>query len=173
MRIPNPAILARAGLAGGALVAGVYLIVPHEGEVRRTYLDPVGILTACFGHTGPELRPGQEFTEQQCLDMLAEDLSEHNQQLMSVVEVPLQPHQHAAFLSLHYNIGHGNFRASTLLDRLNKGETTTACAEIMRWHYAGKKDCYDRDNNCYGIIERRYKEHAMCVGAIPIDLETP
>lgn len=31
----------------------------YEGTVLSTYRDPVGIITACTGHTGTELKMGQ------------------------------------------------------------------------------------------------------------------
>ncbi len=40
----------------------------------RTYRDPIGIVSACTGHTGPELRTGQTFTKEQCTEMLDVDL---------------------------------------------------------------------------------------------------
>lgn len=46
--------LAAMGLTG-ALVTGGVLIETDEGHVPGTYLHPVGIITACYGHTSPEL----------------------------------------------------------------------------------------------------------------------
>ena len=65
-------LITAIGAAATALV--VPLVMHYEGTVPKTYRDPVGILTACTGHTGPELRMGQTFTRQQCEAMLFADL---------------------------------------------------------------------------------------------------
>jgi GH24 family phage-related lysozyme (muramidase) len=36
------------GLTGALLTGGVF-IATHEGQVNGTYIDPAGIITACFG----------------------------------------------------------------------------------------------------------------------------
>ena len=68
-------LIAAIGAAATALV--VPLVAKYEGTVLRTYRDPIGIITACTGHTGPELRMGQTFTRQQCEAMLYQDLAQH------------------------------------------------------------------------------------------------
>ena len=68
-------LITAIGAAATALV--VPLVMRYEGTVPKTYRDPVGILTACTGHTGPELRMGQTFTRQQCEAMLFADLEKH------------------------------------------------------------------------------------------------
>ena len=46
----------------GAVSLCVPLVVYFEGTILRTYRDPIGILTSCTGHTGPELRMGQVYS---------------------------------------------------------------------------------------------------------------
>ena len=55
------------GLTGALLTGGVF-IATHEGQVNGTYIDPAGIITACFGHKNGTLQNGMSFTEAQCLD---------------------------------------------------------------------------------------------------------
>ena len=65
-------LIAKIGAATAALV--VFTVALYEGTVLRTYRDPIGIVSACTGHTGPELRTGQTFTKEQCTEMLDVDL---------------------------------------------------------------------------------------------------
>ena len=47
-------LIAKLGL--GAVALAVPVVMMYEGLITRTYRDPIGILTASYGHTGPELR---------------------------------------------------------------------------------------------------------------------
>lgn len=153
------------GLGSALAISGTWLIAPSESLVTKTYLDPVGILTSCYGHTGPELKLGQTFTVDQCDKVFAEDLIKHDKQLMYVVKVPFKSdYQHAAMLSFVYNVGIGNFSSSTMLKRLNAGNYDGACLELTRWIYAkGKK--------LPGLETRRTKEYQYCMGEVPLDIK--
>ncbi len=150
------------GFTAAVAMSGGYLVAPHEGKVNKTYIDPVGILTSCYGHTGKELKLGQKFTDEQCLDQLAEDLKEHDTQMMNLVRVPLNDNQHAAFLSFTYNVGIGNFKSSTLLRKLNSKDYVGACNELPKWKYAGGKVLS-------GLVTRREQERLMCLGELKIE----
>lgn len=147
--------LAALGLST-ALVTGGTLVATHEGKENQVYLDPVGILTSCYGHTGPELKPGQTFTDEQCLEQLAVDLVKHDKQLRSVVKVPMSEGEHAAYLSAVYNYGIGNFRTSTALKLLNEGKRKDACVEAIRFVFSAKMFFK-------GLLNRRIDEAKVCL----------
>lgn len=151
------------GFTAAIAVSGGYLIAPNEGKVNATYIDPVGIATSCYGHTGPELKLGQKFTDDQCLDQLAKDLSSHDKQMMNLVRVPLTDYQHAAFLSFTYNVGVGNFKSSTMLRKLNSKDYEGACEELSKWVYAKKQ-------KLNGLVTRRQQEKAVCMGEVEIEI---
>lgn len=147
-----------AAIGTAATVAVVPLVAKYEGTVLRTYRDPIGIITACTGHTGPELRMGQTFTRQQCEDMLYQDLVKHADAL-NCISHPLTDGQRAAFLSFAFNVGDGAFCKSTLVRWANEGDMQSACAELSRWTYAGGKQLT-------GLVERRKAERQMCEGGL-------
>lgn len=147
------------GLASAIALSGATLIAPWEGKVNKVYADPIGILTSCYGHTGKELKKGQKFTDEQCLEQLAEDLSEHNTQMMRYVHVPLSQEEHAAYLSFTYNLGVGSFSKSTLLKKLNKGDREGACNELSRWNKAG-------GIVLNGLVKRREAERKLCLEGV-------
>ena len=156
MNIKNK--LLAIGLSSALATTGVF-VAKHEGLVLGTYLDPVGIITSCYGHVDKSLRIGQKFTEDECLEQLAEDLSKHNNELMRYVKVPLSEQEHAAYLSFIYNVGGANFRSSTLLRKLNAGEREEACNQLSRWVYAkGKK--------LQGLVNRRESEKQLCLSGL-------
>nr|WP_314710473.1 lysozyme [uncultured Comamonas sp.] len=149
-------LIAIIGTVAAGLVAP--LVAKYEGTVLRTYRDPIGIITACTGHTGPELRMGQTFTRQQCEQMLYQDLVQHADALGCITQ-PLTDGQRAAFLSFAFNVGEGAFCKSTLVRKANAGDLQGACAELSRWTYAGGKQLP-------GLVQRRAAERQMCEGGL-------
>ena len=145
-------LIASIGAAAAALVVSTVAI--YEGTVLRTYRDPIGIVTACTGHTGPELRMGQTFTKEQCTEMLYVDLLKHAQAL-ECVKRPMSDGQKAAFLRFAFNVGNGAFCSSTLVRKANAGDMPGACAELSRWTYAGGKQLP-------GLVNRRAVERKLC-----------
>ncbi|MGE4259997.1 lysozyme [Shewanella sp.] len=157
--------LIAAGFSGAVLSGGV-MIATEEALVTGSYLDPVDIITACYGHTSPTLTPGQTFTEEQCLAQLAKDLVRYNNQLMSLTrQVQLTDQEHAAYLSFIYNIGAGAFSTSTLRKKLLAGDRVEACQQLSRWVYAkGKK--------LSGLVIRRERERNLCLqGSAHADMD--
>ena len=145
-------LIAKIGAAAAALA--ISTVTFYEGTVQRTYRDPIGIITACTGHTGPELRMGQTFTREQCDDMLAKDLLEHAAAL-DCIKTPMADGQKAAFLSFAFNVGNGAFCSSTLARKANAGDMRGACAELSRWTLAGGRELA-------GLVKRRAAERALC-----------
>ena len=112
---PKQKIIAQI-IGAGATAIVVPLVMQFEGLHLRSYRDPVGILTACYGHTGADVKPGQTYTREQCRAMLAEDLAKHAEDLNCIAEqLPqMSDKQKAAFVSFAYNIGGLAFCSSTV-----------------------------------------------------------
>lgn len=149
----NAKLIAKIGAGTTALV--VPLVIYSEGTIFHSYKDPIGIITACNGHTGPELRMGQTFTPAQCRQMLEEDLLKHADDL-ACIKVPLGDGQKAAFLSFSYNVGGAKFCASTMARKANAGDLVGACNELPRWTLAGGKELP-------GLVKRRAAERDLCL----------
>ena len=145
-------LIAKIGASSVALV--IPLVVYYEGVVLRTYADPINKITACTGHTGPELRMGQRYTKEQCETMLYGDLLKHADAL-NCIKTPLTDNQKAAFLSFAFNVGNGAFCKSTLARKANAGDLMGACAELSRWVMAGGRELP-------GLVKRRAAERHLC-----------
>lgn len=143
-----------AKLGAVVLALAIPTVVHFEGTVFRTYRDPIGVLTSCRGHTGPELRMGQTFTAEQCDQQLYADLLKHAEAL-DCIKTPLSDGQKAAFLSFSFNVGNGAFCGSTLARKANGGDLMGACAELSRWTLAAGKELP-------GLVKRRAAERRMC-----------
>ena len=145
-------LVAKIGVVAAALA--ISTVTFYESTVQRTYRDPIGIITACTGHTGPELKMGQTFTREQCDDMLAKDLLGHAAAL-DCIKTPMADGQKAAFLSFAFNVGNGAFCGSTLVRKANADDMRGACAELSRWTLAGGRELP-------GLVKRRSAERALC-----------
>ncbi len=145
-------------LGTAAATGAIVLTTTFEGTVQKTYRDPINILTACRGHTGPELRMGQTFTLEQCDEMQYSDLLKHASDL-DCIKTPLSDGQKAAFLSFTYNVGKQKFCTSTLVKKANSGDLVGACNEMPRWIMAG-------DKVLAGLVTRRQVEREICLKGV-------
>ena len=149
---PRQRLVAKIGAGTVTMVLPVVLL--YEGTVHSTYKDPIGIVTVCTGHTGPELRMGQRYTKEQCETMLYDDLLKHADAL-NCIKTPLADNQKAAFQSFAFNVGNSAFCKSTLVRKANAGDLMGACAELSRWVMAGGRELP-------GLVKRRAAERQLC-----------
>lgn len=148
--------LAALGLSSALVLAGGALVAPWEGKENEAYKDVVGVWTQCYGDTHNVDRTRAK-TDDECTDSLATQLQQHNEEMKRYVLVPLTDYQEAAFTSLVYNIGVGNWKNSTALKLLNRGLYKEACEQLPRWNKAGGK-VYR------GLTNRRLSEMEVCLG---------
>lgn len=145
-------------IAGYTLAATLSIatavVSTFEGLRTETYLDPIGIPTICYGHT-TTARLGDRRTPEQCKEQLSKDLLIAIEDVESRVRVPLTVERRAALVSFVYNVGGTRFGNSTLLRKLNAGDSRGACAELSRWVYAGGV-------KLNGLVARRVKERELC-----------
>lgn len=113
--------------------AGLELVKYYEGLRLNAYVDPVGVWTIGWGHTGPDVYPGQTITKKQAEDLLEADLLKHEDYVDSVVKVRLNDNQRSALVSFAFNVGNGALGGSTLLRKLNEGDYHGAAKEFSRW----------------------------------------
>ena len=102
---------------------------------------------------------GDVITVPQALDRLRRDVSVAESAIARCVRVPLTQGELDAYTSLAFNIGTDAFCRSTLVVKLNGGDYAGACEEIKRWVYAGGR-------RVPGLVARREKEYATCVGDV-------
>lgn len=150
---PGSRLVAKLGAAAAAALLS--MVSAFEGTALRAYRDPIGVLTACSGHTGPDVRAGATYTREQCAAMLETDLVDHWDRIRPCIKVPLSDGEKTAYVSFAFNVGSGAFCGSTLARRLNAGDHPGACAELSRWTLAGGKQLP-------GLVTRRAAERAMC-----------
>lgn len=146
--------------SGGAAAIAMVLIADFEGYSATPYRDVAGILTVCYGHTGPDIVPGKVYSKAECESLLRKDSATAIKVVDESVRYRLTNGQRAALYSFTYNVGTGAFKRSTLLKKLNAGDLTGACNELRRWTYAGGKQWK-------GLLTRREVERELCLGGSP------
>jgi len=133
--------------------AGLDIIKEFEELRLEAYLCPAGVPTIGWGHTrGVKL--GQTITEEQAEGFLLEDTHEAELAIQRLVHTPLTQNQFDALVSLVFNIGIANFKSSTLLKKLNTGDTVGTANEFNKWVYSKKI-------KLRGLVRRRDKERLL------------
>lgn len=168
------------GATAVVAVTGGVLVGPWEGKENHAYKDIVGVATDCYGRT-KGVKMGDYSTDEQCEKALAEDLTAYNKAMMKHVKVELKPYEEIAYTSFVWNVGETGFKNSTLLKKLNSGDSLGACKEILNWNKAtfsvkgaqtqirnGEKCTAKTDGNMSctvkGLTNRRTQEYKTCIG---------
>ncbi|MGC4125034.1 lysozyme [Enterobacter sp.] len=149
-------------VGSGAIAIAAALITGSNGHdglegVRfKPYRDVVGVMTVCYGHTGKDIMLGKTYTEAECKALLNKDLNTVARQINPYIKVPVPETTRGALYSFAYNVGVVDFRTSTLLRKINQGDSPGACEQLRRWTYAGGKQWK-------GLITRREIEREVCL----------
>jgi lysozyme len=137
--------------------AGIDLIKKFEGCRLDVYRDAVGLPTVGVGHLikpDDNLALGDSITQEVADDLLRADLASACLEVEKQVRVEISDNQFASLVSLTFNIGGGNFRASTLLRLVNESDFDGAAGQFEKWNHAGGRVLE-------GLTRRREAESAL------------
>ncbi|EOI6423811.1 lysozyme [Yersinia enterocolitica] len=146
-------------VAGGAMAIAIVLLGGSDGLEGREYMpyrDVVGVLTVCDGHTGKDIIPSKRYSDAECDALLHQDLTPVFAAIDRIVNVPMSDFRKAALASFGYNVGITAMTNSTMVKKLNRGDTSGACDELRRWIKAGGKVWK-------GLVNRREVERELCL----------
>jgi lysozyme len=93
-------------------------------------------------------------TEDDAQELLKDDIQEAKDAVNRLVRARITHSQFSALVCFVYNVGQGNFEASTMLRLINRGEMAAAAAQFLRWTKAGGVDLP-------GLVARRKAEKAL------------
>ncbi|HBF47004.1 MAG TPA: lysozyme [Psychromonas sp.] len=149
----NRAPIVGLGISGIALIG----LLVAEGYRDNAYIPVAGdVPTIGFGTT-QGVKMGDKITVPKALNRALSDVQKFEGGIKSCVKVPLHQYEYDAYTSLAYNIGSSAFCRSTLVRKLNAGDYTGACKQILRWNnFKGKP--------LRGLTIRREKEYKQCIG---------
>jgi lysozyme len=150
----------KAPLAAIAVMGavGISQLQAHEGLRTRAYLDPVGIPTICYGHTGPDVKMGMVWSRAKCEATLLKDIAVHRAGVEKCVHAPMTPNQRDAVVSFAFNVGVPKFCRSTMARKLNARDYIGAADEFPRWKYARVRG---RNVVLRGLVKRRTAERNL------------
>lgn len=121
-----------------ASVDAYELIKQFEGLRLEAYLCPAGIWTIGYGHTSG-VSPNSFITIQEADEYLHRDVAAIEMQL-NKLNLSLRQCQWNAIVSFVFNVGIGNFKASTLLAKIRiNPDDNSIIDEFLRWVYANGK----------------------------------
>lgn len=149
--------LVQAGVSSAVMMAGA-LAYYYEGEHNAPYVDPVGVLTVCVGHTG-DVQLGKFYSEAECTERFIADLRTA-EAAVNRCTPDLPEAMKPALISFTFNVGAGAYCSSTLVRRANAGDHVGACKQLYRWVYAGGRVLR-------GLVARREAEAASCLAGVP------
>jgi len=134
-------------------MTGKDLIKKYEGLKLTSYLCPAGVPTIGWGHTyGVKLNRTISVAEAEVL--LDHDYQQAEDDVNSLVKVPITENELAALTSFVFNLGATALSTSTLLRKLNHSDYKGAAAEFDKWVYSGSK-------KLNGLIKRRAEEKEL------------
>lgn len=154
--MPSPSKSVGIG-AGAVLAVAAALITRWEGVRYIPYTDAGGVLTVCYGHTGPDVVKGREYTRDECQRFLEADMATADAAVRRCLPMPLLPQIEGALTSAVYNAGPRVVCGSTLQLKANQNDWPGACQELLRWKYIGR-------TVSKGLENRRMDETAVCLG---------
>lgn len=114
--------------------------------------------TIGYGSTNKNLLSKCRITEEEAVAELMTVIVRIEKKIDETVKVNLNRNQRDALISFIYNIGFANFKASTLLKKLNQGDFSGASEEFVRWKFVtvgGKKVVST------GLLNRRNAERNL------------
>ncbi len=143
-------------------IAGLGFIKGYEKFMANSYYATAsekarGIRTIGYGHV---IRKGESFnepmTQAEADALLLKDLNEFEGYVRAYVKVPLTQGQYDALVSLMFNVGPGNFRASSVYKSLKAGDYAAAADWFLEKGLISQKGIVLR-----GLVDRRERERAM------------
>ncbi len=137
------------------------IAVPAEGLRQFAYYDPPGILTVCYGHTGPDVVKGKKYDLHECKALLTDDMLEAVE-YVDRCQPGLPENVHAAFADAAFNLGPkiACGPGSTAARFLAEKRYEAACNELPRWNKARVAGVLVE---LPGLTKRRAKEKELCL----------
>ncbi|MCR5779292.1 MAG: lysozyme [Bacteroidaceae bacterium] len=135
---------------------GKQLIKDFEGLQLKAYRCPAGVPTIGWGHT-KGVKMGMRITEAQAEDMLVEDIAPI-ERLLNGLKINFRQEQFDALVSWIFNLGEGNFKASTMYKRIiGNAKDEEITDQLVKWINAAGRPLP-------GLIKRRVAEANLFLG---------
>ena len=149
----------RINIATLALSAsGIIALALSEGYRSEAYIPVKGdVPTIGFGTTD-SVKMGDKVTPDRALVLLLNDATKFQKAVKRCAPVPMYQNEFDVWVEFTYNVGERAFCSSTAAKKLNAGDYSGACREMLRW---------DRVKGVpnAGLRARREREYQKCLGS--------
>ncbi|MDP8176345.1 lysozyme [Pasteurella skyensis] len=140
---------------------GLEVIGKAEGCRKEPYYCPAHHLTVGIGSTessGHKIQHNKIYSLQEIAERWKDDLLIAQQCVEKYANGNAMPQgAYDALVSITFNIGCRTMKKSTLFQLAKQGYSPKMCDQFPRWVYAGGR-------KLRGLIKRRAKEKALCLG---------
>jgi len=138
---------------------GLAIIKHYEGCSNTVYRCPAGIPTIGFGscydlNGNPITMDHGDITDEEATAYLVRGLRTSENAVARLVTAPLNANQFSSLVSFCFNVGAGNFQASTLRMKLNRLDYIGASNEFWKWRRAAGRILR-------GLVNRRWEEYLL------------
>lgn len=140
---------------------GLLLIGNAEGCMQKPYQCPADVLTVGIGTTNAveKIDRNKIYTLQEIAELYTKGIKQAEKCVNTYANGQAMPQgAFDALVSITFNAGCGNLKNSTLFKMAQKGYSKAMCGQFERWIYANGVPLK-------GLIERRQKEKALCLGS--------
>ena len=150
----------KATVAASAMMLLLVSLPDDEGVRYTPYRDVGGVLTVCYGHTGPDIVM-KKYSKQECLDLLEKDTARHMKRVQSCMTRVPTAYQLAGFTSMDFNTG--QWCGSRSMREFNLGNDKDSCV-AMAYGPSGQK-VWGYVNGVFweSIHKRRIREMNQCL----------
>lgn len=147
------------GSAGG-VAAVIALISPfiqqQEGYAAKPYKDTGGVLSVCYGYTGPDI-VSRTYSKAECNELSTKDIQIKTQNILKITPgLDRRPYVLAATISFVYNVGEGTYSKSSVARDFKAGQFKLGCTDMLKYTFIGKT--YSQ-----GLANRREREYNLCM----------
>ena len=129
--------------------------------MQKPYQCPADVLTVGIGTTDAVERINRNkiYTLQEVAELYTKGIKQAEKCVNTYSNGQAMPQgAFDALVSITFNAGCGNLKNSTLFKMARKGYSKAMCGQFERWIYANGVPLK-------GLIERRQKEKALCLGS--------
>lgn len=172
------AALAAVGGIAALLAVATPEIKMHEGKTNHAIIPvPGDVPTICHGHTATAVM-GQYRTDAECEELLRQDLTKAFNIVARRVQVDIPQETWVALASFVFNVGEGNFAASTALKKINAGDIRGGCValaskETVNGRCRGYGCGWAAGAMHKGLQRRRVWERDMCLKGLDAPAPPP
>lgn len=146
-------------------------LIKHEGFRSAPYRDQVGVPTIGIGSTqypdGSKVSmQDKPVTQAQAVEISRAHISKDEAAFRaSLPGVKLSQAEYDLYLDFVYQYGRTAWSKSSMRRQLLAGQHKAACQSLLKYRFAGGRDCSIRKNGCYGVWTRQQERHRKCMEA--------